>query len=292
MLFSVIIPTCHRNETLAQCLDRLAPGAQTLPFEQYEVIVTDDGAETTAEPLIRERYPWARWTQGPRRGPAANRNHGASLAQGEWLVFTDDDCLPESDWLAAYATATDEEVGALEGMIKPLGDLNQDLAECPVNLTGGLFWSANIAVRRDVFWRVGGFDERYAIAAHEDEDLQLRLRAVTTIRFVPNAVVSHPVRVLSLTRAWQRMPHEERATALYYALNGERLGIRRFTTLVRWLYKPRLVSLYHNIVRFRPRSALVEGLWLIWGNPHVLFYYLAQRYMYRNESIASSTYMS
>jgi len=42
-------------------LDCLAPGVQTLPAEQYEVIVSDDGRQTTAEEMIRERYPWVKW---------------------------------------------------------------------------------------------------------------------------------------------------------------------------------------------------------------------------------------
>ena len=55
---SVIIPTCHRDDLLAQCLDCLAPGVQTLPPEQYEVTVTDDGSRTTAQQLVQESYPW------------------------------------------------------------------------------------------------------------------------------------------------------------------------------------------------------------------------------------------
>jgi glycosyltransferase involved in cell wall biosynthesis len=105
MLISVVIPTRHRNKALAECLQRLAPGVQTLPADGYEVIVTDDGSVTTAEVLVRERFPWARWTAGPRRGPAANRNHGASVARGDCLAFTDDDCLPSPGWLAAFAAA-------------------------------------------------------------------------------------------------------------------------------------------------------------------------------------------
>lgn len=94
-MISVIIPTCDRNEQLAKCLDCLAPGVQTLPAEQYEVIVTDDGSDLTAEQMILERYLWARWVAGPRIGPAANRNNGVQYARGEWLAFTDDDCLPD-----------------------------------------------------------------------------------------------------------------------------------------------------------------------------------------------------
>lgn len=274
LLFSVIIPTCHRNDTLALCLDRLAPGAQTLPFDQYEVIVTDDGSATTAEALIRDRYPWARWTQGPRRGPAANRNHGASLAHGEWLAFTDDDCQPEPGWLEAYASATKGGARALEGTIRSIGNLAQDLAECPVNLSGGLFWSANIALQRALFEKLGGFDERYRDATHEDEDLQLRMREHTRIEFVAPAQVLHPVRVLTFSDALRRMDTQVRSTALYYALNDRRLGIQRVTTLIRWLYKPRLLALCTNAVRLKPRSALVEAMWVLVGNARVLRQYL------------------
>src|SRR5438552_17841427 len=103
MLISVIIPTCHRNDLLVRCLDGLAPGKQDLLPEHYEVIVSDDGSRSTAEKLIAGTYPWARWVTGPRRGPAANRNHGAKHARGEWLAFVDDDCLPDKGWLEAIA---------------------------------------------------------------------------------------------------------------------------------------------------------------------------------------------
>jgi GT2 family glycosyltransferase len=259
----------------------LAPGAQTLPFGEYEVIVTDDGRETTAEEMVRERFPWARWTQGPRRGPAANRNHGATLARGGWLVFTDDDCLPEAGWLEAYARAVGGSARALEGSIHPIGDIDRDLAECPVNLTGGLFWSANIAVQQALFDEVGGFDERYTTAAHEDEDLYLRLRERASTAYVPDAAVFHPVRVDTFREAISRIPKHARVTALYYSVNGRRLGIRRGSTLVRWLYKPRGVAFVRDLVQWRPRSAVVELAWLAFGNMVVLRYWAAQNSMLR-----------
>src|SRR5260370_5877800 len=115
--FSVIVPTCHRNDDLGRCLEALkigqrptggpaADGADSIIGKerfQYEVIVTDDGTLTTAEALIREGFPWAKWFEGPHRGPAANRNYGASQAKGDWLLFIDDDCIPGTGWLEAYA---------------------------------------------------------------------------------------------------------------------------------------------------------------------------------------------
>ena len=223
-LISVIIPTCHRNDLLAKCLDCLAPGVQTLPPEQYEVIVTDDGSRTTARQLVQDSYPWAHWTEGPRRGPAANRNNGAGKAQGEWLAFTDDDCLPDAGWLSALAAAMNGEALALEGVIHPLGDMNQDLAECPVNLTGGYFWSANIAIQCSLFQQIEGFDPDYRFAAHEDQDIKIRLEGLTNITFAPEAIVLHPVRVVSLRSFITTLRRRCAAWAFHVNKHWKKLG--------------------------------------------------------------------
>lgn len=197
LLFSVIIPTRHRNDLLALCLDRLAPGAQTLDPSRYEVIVTDDGSQSTAEQMIAQRYPWARWTPGPRKGPAANRNNGAAHARAEWLAFTDDDCLPERGWLAAFAAAIHamEYVRVLEGRTTCSSGLRSPLQSAPINLTGGWLWSCNMAVRRDTLTELGGFDEAYPHPHMEDADLRERLRARDIeFPFTPEATVDHPPR--------------------------------------------------------------------------------------------------
>src|SRR5665213_3286620 len=100
MKFSVIIPTCNRNDLLRKCLDLLAPSNQTI--DNYEIIVTDDSKDGIAKDLIKQDYPWVCWVEGPKRGPAANRNNGAKTANGDWLVFIDDDCLPDKNVLNCY----------------------------------------------------------------------------------------------------------------------------------------------------------------------------------------------
>lgn len=80
MLFSVIIPTYHRNDLLAKCLDCLASNVQTLTSDDYEVIVTDDGSLTTAEEMINHHYSWVKWVAGSHNGPAANRNNGGNCS--------------------------------------------------------------------------------------------------------------------------------------------------------------------------------------------------------------------
>lgn len=269
-LFSVIIPTYHRNDLLAKCLDCVAPGVQTLSAEQYEVIVTDDGSETTAEEMIRERYPWAKWVAGSRKGPAANRNNGAKYARGKWLAFTDDDCIPDPNWLKAFAEAITGEALALEGAIHPLGDLNQDLAECPVNLIGGCFWSANIAVERSLFEKIGGFDPNYPLAAHEDQDLQLRLSPITPICFVPDARVDHPVRLIPLKEAIFRIPKRCLSWIYYVKKNMESLGYKNKFSIICFAYKFHLKYLSKNAYKFKTKSIIVSMTMLLFGLPLII----------------------
>jgi GT2 family glycosyltransferase len=205
MLLSVIIPTCHRNDLLAKCLDCLTPGLQSLTADKFEVIVTDDGVKSTARELVRNQYPWARCVEGPRKGPAANRNNGAKHADGEWLVFTDDDCLPDSEFLAAYWNAAmKNESAVLEGRTSPTGIRTRVDMDCPSNETGGFLWSCNMAIQKDLFFELGGFDTNFPGPAMEDVDLNTRLlKEGKQIKFVPSALVFHPWRLKRGIAFWK-----------------------------------------------------------------------------------------
>lgn len=178
--------------------------------DKVEVIITDDGDHHFETTGVTESFPAFRFISGPQRGPAANRNNGASLAKGEWLIFIDDDCLPDANLLKAYTAAIEEypEAGAFEGCILPddWNKLKKDMAECPVNTTGNCFWSANIVIRADLFRQIGGFDEQFLIAAQEDQDIYLRLKKLAKIVFVKDAIVVHPVRIAQITEKIKRMP--------------------------------------------------------------------------------------
>lgn len=220
-LFSVIVPTYQRNDLLAKCLECLAPGIQTLPAQQYEVIVTDDGSKTTAQEMIRKHYPWVKWVAGPRKGPAANRNNGAKYAQGEWLAFTDDDCLPDPEWIEAYAKAIVAEpfCSIFEGRTY-VDRPKQTFAETsPVNELGGCLWSCNIAIQKQLFESLTGFDERFPYAAMEDVDLKLRLRKIgQKFSFVKAASVCHPWR---LKGGWKQLKQHHESTFIYLSLHPE-----------------------------------------------------------------------
>lgn len=195
-LISVVVPTCHRADLLALCLDAIETARAGLAPGQVEVIVSDDSRDDASQALVRERYPTVHWTQGPRRGPACNRNHGARLARGRWIAFTDDDCIPDAGWLAAFAKAFGDDVHPLyEGRTRADRERRSFAEEAPVNETGGYLWSCNMAITAELFKRIGGFRESFPYPALEDVDLRLRLeQAGVRPRFVAAASVCHPYR--------------------------------------------------------------------------------------------------
>jgi GT2 family glycosyltransferase len=264
--FTVVIPTCHRNELLARCLERLAPGAQTLPAADYEVIVSDDGIHSTARDLVAAKFPWAKWFIGPRRGPAANRNHGVRQGTGDWIAFLDDDCVPDSGWLAGYAQAIAAQPGVrvLEGSVyvdRPRRSLGE---ASPTNEGGGRLWSCNFAIERRLFQELGGFDERFPYANMEDVDLSFRLRrAGQGFAFVREASVCHPWRPKG---GWRALRQHRESLLLYLRLHPEetaRLNCFFYASLVaRTFLKETLPGVFRYFARGLGQALLEHAAYL------------------------------
>jgi GT2 family glycosyltransferase len=230
----VVIPTRNRPELLARCLERLAPGAQTIDAARYEVLVTDDGDAQIARDLVEQKFPWARWTAGPRRGPAANRNHGASLMTTKWLVFTDDDCVPDPGWLAGFVPAADRGCQLSPGRTESREPWRSPLDHAPLNDAGDAIWSCNMLVEREAFATLGGFDERFPHAHMEDVDFQVRARAAKLREeFSGSAVVDHPPRRLPPGRVLGATHYGEVLFARLHQRSISLLGVLRSITVAR-----------------------------------------------------------
>ena len=191
---SVVIPTRGRAGPLGECLRRLQCAAENASAVNatVEIIVSDDAGVT--DPGLVANFPAATFIPGPMRGPAANRNHGARRATGEWLVFCDDDCLPPPELLRVYAThmAARADCHVLEGAIFADREKKHPLEEAPINDCGGNLWSCNFAIRRSVFWEIGGFCEQFPAPAGEDAELRHRLqKRGYKLQFIADACVIH-----------------------------------------------------------------------------------------------------
>jgi GT2 family glycosyltransferase len=192
---SVVIPTYKRDASLAVCLEALRGQVDE---RIAEVVVTDDaGPSSPTAAMVAQRFPFARWVAGPHRGPAANRNRGAALATGEFVLFLDDDVEPGPTLIDGYARAIDPQVSVYEGRTTCRAGLRSPFEVSPINETGGWLWSCNMMIRRSLLLEMGGFDEQFPQAHMEDVAFRERLKGMgVQSRFVRDAVVDHPPRRL------------------------------------------------------------------------------------------------
>lgn len=193
-MFSIVIPTCNRPDLLKKCLDALHPSIQQVGFD-YELIVSDDSQDEETKLFIEKEYEWVKWVEGPKKGPAANRNNGVKFSNHEWLIFIDDDCIPNKDIVKQYyqAILVNKTIKAFEGRIYVNEPQTSFLQESPINEKGGYFWSCNICINKELFNELNGFDENFPYAAMEDVDFFYRLKKTTDkYSFTYHAAVEHP----------------------------------------------------------------------------------------------------
>ncbi len=201
---SVIIPSRNRRESLIQVLEAL--GRQTVPLSDLEVIVVLDGSSGGSAKALEawQRHgglPHLRCLTQPHRGQAAARTQGAEAAQGNILVFLDDDVMAEPGCLAAHLQRH-----RAEDSIVVLGDYPITHPSERASWYALMVWSwwedrhhqraqagriasfrdlcaGNVSLRRDDFFRVGGFDPAFSGYGGEDFDLGYRLLKAG-VRFV------------------------------------------------------------------------------------------------------------
>jgi len=200
LFFSILIPTCNRKDFLKGCLDSLLISINQLDNVTCEVIVSDDGTANESRRLIQDNYAWAKWIEGPQKGPAANRNNAAKLAKGDWLIFLDDDCIPDKTLILAYYNhiKSNPSIKIFEGAIQPEGPSKTPLDYAPINITGGHLWSCNFCIQKQLYVQIGGFDQLFIYPHMDDIDFKTRLLAEEkSILFVPKATVVHPWRKIT-----------------------------------------------------------------------------------------------
>jgi GT2 family glycosyltransferase len=184
----------------------------------YEIIVTDDSHSNDCRNLVEKHFPNVAWGKGKQNGPAGNRNAGVARAQGDWIIFIDDDCIAQKGYLSAYAAIikNNPSIGALEGRIFPDRPRKTWAEGCPANEAGNMFWTSNLCVKKSLFIELGGLDECFEVA-FEDVDFAYRLsKTSTSMTFVYDAAVCHPWRGLrSGGNNWKRNGYELESLALF-----------------------------------------------------------------------------
>jgi len=202
-VFSIIIPTRDRPGPLAACLQAIS--RLDYPNDRYEVIVVDDGSMVPVE-MPKDGVPDdVQFTllHQTNAGPASARNRGAQLARGDVLAFTDDDCIPDRQWLRELARCVNRVPGAIIGgrvinglVNNPYSTASQIIVDQAYaffherNSDLRFFASNNMAVNAKLFNEWGSFDPSFRCS--EDRDLCSRwIRHGGSLVFAPKAIVLH-----------------------------------------------------------------------------------------------------
>jgi GT2 family glycosyltransferase len=198
---SVVIPVKDGVRSLPSLLDALSAQRDV---GNVEVIVADNNSSDETVAVARAHPVVAQVVVEPTPGSYAARNAGLAVARASVLAFTDADCTPEPDWLAAGLAAlqsTDADLvgGGIRAHVSPQPSLWERydravyLRQEDVVVHGGWAVTANLFVRRVVFDAVGGFDA--TLFSGGDREFCLRAgRAGFRIVYAVDAVINHEPR--------------------------------------------------------------------------------------------------
>jgi len=227
---SVIIPTHNRVKSILRTLEALC--VQTYPFEFIELIVVADGCtDETMEILKSYKAPFAfNIIEQEGQGAAAARNTGAANAEGNLLLFLDDDVVPTPGLIEAHVCVHQCNPGqAVMGPYPPVlqgktdffhiltrlwwGEKFQSMRQLGHRYTYRDMLSGNLSLESKIFHSVGGFDASIKNCGGEDYELGVRLiKAGIPFDLIADAQAYHyEHETTNLDRSFQRSLQEGRA---------------------------------------------------------------------------------
>ncbi|MCU0287534.1 MAG: glycosyltransferase [Acidobacteria bacterium] len=204
---SVIVCTYNRSALLRRLLEALAN--QTAALDSFEIIVVNDGStDNTADVCqsMKERLPHMKVITMPgNSGLSAAGNQGVNAASGRFILFTDDDCIPNTDWVENMCRTLNDSPIAAGAMISPVSNyfkLCHNIAQFYPFMPGqkartlDFIAGANMGFQKHVMKDIGSFREDTIIP-----DMEYILRARQkgySITYGPDAAITHdPPRVTS-----------------------------------------------------------------------------------------------
>ncbi len=206
--YSIIIPTYNRSRGLINALNHLI--VQTIPKDNYEIIIVDDGSTDDTESEVAKykiqntKYN-IRYFKIPNGGPAKARNFGIKQSKGEIIFFTDDDCFVPPNWMETLLSGLKrypEAAGAGGWIWPPEGEMEKSavsrflhfesffshhivgsyirsheiLSDDPLMCFGNFAYNtANVCYKRGILESIGGFKEDFYWPGNEDNEIAFRI---------------------------------------------------------------------------------------------------------------------
>ena len=277
---SIIICTYNRAASLHETLAALGSLCTTSDLH-WEVIVVDNNSSDHTRQVVEDFHPhfqYLRYTFEPQQGLSHARNHGINIAQGEVLLFTDDDVLPEPDWLMTVLAGLEKyHADACGGFIAPIWErpppawlterfygflaIRTDYSDdYPIINSTEAPFGANMAIRKSVFEHVGLFDTNRGrkgdvLASGEDGEMFERILAAGfNAVFLGQARVHHKVEAFRLTKRYFRNWRYQ--TSKNLAISKGVAGERRIFNIPLYLFPQCLRALWRMVAGYltQPRD--------------------------------------
>jgi len=210
MKLSVIVATYNRKNELAELFESFKN--QTLPPDQFAVVIVDDGSTDGTDRYIhgiKPDLPFAiQYHYQKNKGPGHARTFGMQQTDGDIFIFIDSDCIAPPHYLRTIAEAfQNEKIDAFGGPDKSADTFSSwdkavNFTMTSFLTTGGLRGSSgkklarfyprsfNMGLRREIFEKIGGFGSIY----HYGEDIEFSHRIIQSgakVAFLEEAYVYH-----------------------------------------------------------------------------------------------------
>ncbi|MBO7477761.1 MAG: glycosyltransferase family 2 protein [Salinivirgaceae bacterium] len=218
-MLSIIICTYNRDKFIYSSLQKVAENG--CAYSDYEIVLVNNNSTDDTEKLCNKfqtEYPQVtfRYFVETSQGLSFARNRGIAESKGEWLVFIDDDAMPQPGYLSNLKAniAQNSDAGAFGGQIIPEFESGVapdwlcrwtyswvsaiDMGNSVKLFEGGKFpIGANMGISRAAIEKCGTFNTELGrnkknLMGGEEKDIFLRLKtAGIPIYYFPNVSVNH-----------------------------------------------------------------------------------------------------
>ncbi|MAD16334.1 MAG: dolichyl-phosphate mannose synthase [Alteromonadaceae bacterium] len=236
VLVSVIVPVWNDLQRIGTCIDALKK--QQFSYGQFEIIVVDNGSTDGTYDLIKTVSNIVP-LQEVKPGSYAARNCGLSVAKGEYVAFTDSDCVPDTMWLGKlYESAKKQKnFGVVAGDVVFFSPATSRIEQSALdfenmfsmnqkhNSENGVSITANWLSKMETILHFGMFDSNLKSGGDHALSKKMSQQGFPVI-FSKNAVVKHPARNIAeivskrkrvIGGSWQRQVGRFKGVAIMYA---------------------------------------------------------------------------
>lgn len=194
---SIIVPVFNGERTIGNCIESLL--LLNYPHSKYEIIIVDNNSKDSTFKII-QKYPVISLIENRIQSSYATRNTGLKKATGKIIAFTDSDCIAHKDWaMKSVECFQDETIGCVAGKIEgysPSNYIEEYLVRTGALTQGSTRFlpyaqTANAVYRREVFDKIGCFEENWISGGDADLTWRMLLHSGYRIQHCDEALIYH-----------------------------------------------------------------------------------------------------